>query len=178
MEVTLHIPDEIAAHLTQDGGDLARRALESFAIEELRAGRITEQELRKMLGLARIQMDGFLKSHGIYQDYTLRRFRTGTAGSQRTRGLAGAVGNRGHRPDQLSDPDWHCRASAPPVRKSRLIDQRVVFACPREERPSGYWHTGIPRFAEAIRKLELTIFRRPESYAENPAHQYKGAEIP
>ena len=23
-----------------------------------------------MLGLARIQLDGFLKSHGIYQDYT------------------------------------------------------------------------------------------------------------
>jgi hypothetical protein len=27
-----------------------------------------------MLGLARIQLDGFLKSHGIYQDYTLEDF--------------------------------------------------------------------------------------------------------
>ena len=74
MKVTLHIPDDIAAHLTQGGGDLTRRALESFALEELRAGRITEPELRKMLGLARIQLDGFLKSHGIYQDYTLEDF--------------------------------------------------------------------------------------------------------
>jgi len=74
MEVTLHIPDDIAAHLTQGGDDLTRRALESFALEELRAGRITEAELRKMLGLARIQLDGFLKSHGIYQDYTFEDF--------------------------------------------------------------------------------------------------------
>ena len=74
MEVTLHIPDDIAAHLTQGGGDLTRRALESFALEELRAGRITEVELRRMLGLARIQLDGFLKSRGIYQEYTIEEF--------------------------------------------------------------------------------------------------------
>ena len=74
MEVILHIPDDIAAHLTERGGDLTRRALESLALEELRAGRITEAELRKMLGLARIELDGFLKSHGVYQDYTLEDF--------------------------------------------------------------------------------------------------------
>lgn len=50
MDVTLRIPDEIAAHLTAGGGDLSRRTL-----EELRAGRITEVELRKMLGLERIE---------------------------------------------------------------------------------------------------------------------------
>ena len=27
-----------------------------------------------MLGLARIQLDGLLNSHGIYQDYTLEDF--------------------------------------------------------------------------------------------------------
>jgi hypothetical protein len=27
-----------------------------------------------MLGLGRIQLDGFLKAHGIYQDYTLEDF--------------------------------------------------------------------------------------------------------
>jgi hypothetical protein len=74
MEVTLHIPDDIAAHLAKGGADLSRRALESFALEELRAGRITEPELRKMLGIARIELDGFLKSHGIYQEYTLEDF--------------------------------------------------------------------------------------------------------
>lgn len=70
MEVTLHIPDDIAAHLTQGGGDLTRRVLEAFALEELKAGRITEPQLG-MLGLARIQIDGFLKSHGVYEDITL-----------------------------------------------------------------------------------------------------------
>jgi hypothetical protein len=74
MQVTLEIPDEIARTITEQGGDVSRRALEAFALEELRAGRITEVQLRRMLGLARIELDGFLKSHGIYQEYTLEDF--------------------------------------------------------------------------------------------------------
>jgi Uncharacterised protein family (UPF0175) len=73
MEVTFHIPDDLASRVAA-AGDLSRRALEAFALEELRAGRITEPQLREMLGLARIQMDGFLKSHGIFQEYTLEDF--------------------------------------------------------------------------------------------------------
>lgn len=74
MDVTVHIPDAIAPHLVDGGGDLARMALESVALEALRGGRITEVQLCEMLGLARIQMDGFLKSHGVYEDYTLEDF--------------------------------------------------------------------------------------------------------
>lgn len=74
MQVNLQIPDDVATTLAATPGDLSRRALEAFALEELRAGHITEPQLRKMLGLARIQLDGFLKSHGIYQDYTLEDF--------------------------------------------------------------------------------------------------------
>lgn len=74
MNLSLEIPDEIANRLALSGGDLSRRALEGFALEELRAGRITETQLREMLGLARIQLDGFLKAHGIYQDYTIEDF--------------------------------------------------------------------------------------------------------
>jgi len=74
MQLTVEIPDDIASSLTAAGGDLSRRALEGFALEELRAGRITEPQLRKMLGLARIELDGFLKAHGIYQNYTLEDF--------------------------------------------------------------------------------------------------------
>jgi len=73
MEVTFQIPDEVAGCVIHTG-DLPRRALEAFALEELRAGRITEPQLGEMLGLARIQMDGFLKSHGIYQAYTMEDF--------------------------------------------------------------------------------------------------------
>lgn len=73
MEVTFHIPDDLASSVAATG-DLSRRALEAFALEELRAGRITEPQLAEMLGLARIQMNGFLKSHGIFQDYTMEDF--------------------------------------------------------------------------------------------------------
>ena len=50
MEVTIQIPDSIAARLNAGGSELSRRALEGFALEELRAGRITEPQLREMLG--------------------------------------------------------------------------------------------------------------------------------
>ena len=63
MGATVPIPD-----------GLSRRAPEEFGLEQLRAGRITEPELSEMLGFARIQMDGFLKAHGIFQDYTLPDF--------------------------------------------------------------------------------------------------------
>lgn len=74
MQVNLRIPDDVARSLAAAGGDLSRRALEAFALEELRAGHITEPQLRKMLGLGRIQVDGFLKAHEIYQEYTLEDF--------------------------------------------------------------------------------------------------------
>jgi hypothetical protein len=73
MEVTFHIPDELVGSVAATD-DLSRRALEAFALEELRSGRITEPQLCEMLGLARIQIDGFLKSHGIFHDYTMADF--------------------------------------------------------------------------------------------------------
>jgi hypothetical protein len=33
--------------------------------------RITEPELGQRLGLGRLQIDGFLKAHGVYQDITI-----------------------------------------------------------------------------------------------------------
>lgn len=72
MQFTLQIPDDIGHKLAQAGDDLPRRALEAFAIEELKAGRISEAELGRMLGLARIQIDSFLKTHRVYQDITLQ----------------------------------------------------------------------------------------------------------
>lgn len=71
MQVTVQIPDDIGCRLTQGGDDLSRRALEAFALEELKAGRVTEPELGRMLGLARLEIDGFLKSHGVCPDITI-----------------------------------------------------------------------------------------------------------
>ena len=46
--------------------------LKNFALEEFRAERITKVELRKMLGLERVELGGFLNSHGLPCDgYTL-----------------------------------------------------------------------------------------------------------
>jgi hypothetical protein len=75
MEVTLQIPDDIASHMTEAGVDLSRRALESFALEEFKSGRIIKPELRRLLGYGtRWKLDGFLKAHGVYEDYTLEDF--------------------------------------------------------------------------------------------------------
>ena len=43
-------------------------------LEELKACRITDPELCRILGLARIPLDGFLKAHEVYGDYTMADF--------------------------------------------------------------------------------------------------------
>jgi hypothetical protein len=71
MNVTLRIPDEIAARLTAAGADLERDALEGFALEAFRAGRLTRYELRRILGIeTRHELDGFLKARGVHEPVT------------------------------------------------------------------------------------------------------------
>jgi Uncharacterised protein family (UPF0175) len=68
MQITLEVPDEIA----QDRQDLPRLLLESFALEGYRSGTLTEEQVRRILGFGtRMQVDGFLKAHGVYWAYTL-----------------------------------------------------------------------------------------------------------
>jgi hypothetical protein len=74
MQFTVDIPDDLARRVIAAGGDVSRQALEAFALEELRSGRITEPELAQALGLGRLHLDGFLKAHGVYQEYTLEDF--------------------------------------------------------------------------------------------------------
>ena len=72
MELTVHIPDEIMPRLQAAGGDLPRRALEVLALEECKSGHITKSELRRMLGFGtRYKLDGFLKDHGVKDEFTL-----------------------------------------------------------------------------------------------------------
>ena len=73
MELTVQIPDELASRMSASGVDLSRRALEALALEEFKSGRITKPELRRLLGFGtRYQLDGFLKAHEVYEDYTLQ----------------------------------------------------------------------------------------------------------
>jgi hypothetical protein len=72
MNLTVHLPDDLAQRLSADGVDLARRALEALASEEFRAGRLTKHELRQLLGFeTRAELDCFLKQHSVFEPYTL-----------------------------------------------------------------------------------------------------------
>ena len=62
MQFTVDIPDDVAERLKAAGGDLSRRALEALAIEEYKRGRLTQPELRRLLGFGtRDALDGFLR---------------------------------------------------------------------------------------------------------------------
>lgn len=60
MEVTLHIPDDVARQLAPESGDLSRRALEVLAIDGFRKQIIGLYEISQMLGLTRIEAEDFL----------------------------------------------------------------------------------------------------------------------
>jgi post-segregation antitoxin (ccd killing protein) len=74
MNITLSIPDEIATQLRTYGQDLSRLAIEGLALEQLRAGHITEIQLGEMLGLGRLAREGFLKDRGVFHAYAWEEF--------------------------------------------------------------------------------------------------------
>ncbi len=72
MTVTVHIPDDLAGRLDASGLSLSRRLMEALAIDEYRLGHMSKVDLRRMLGFeTRPALDGFLKEHGVFEDYTL-----------------------------------------------------------------------------------------------------------
>lgn len=72
MNVTIELPDDLAERLNVRGTDLSRRVLEALAIQEYKNGRLTTDELRRFLGFrTRMMLDGFLKAHGVWLDYTI-----------------------------------------------------------------------------------------------------------
>ena len=71
MTITLELPEDIAAQLSARGENLSRVALEAFGLEQYRAGRLTQAQLRRLLGFpTRMEVDGFLKAHGVELEYT------------------------------------------------------------------------------------------------------------
>lgn len=65
MEVTLHIPDDVAQRLVASGGDVSRRALEALALEGYREQTLTLYQVSEMLGLSRVETEDFLGQHHI-----------------------------------------------------------------------------------------------------------------
>lgn len=71
MTITVDIPEEIAARLIAAGQDPARAALEAIALEGYRNDRLTEAEIRRLLGFEnRLDVHRFLKEHGAFLPYT------------------------------------------------------------------------------------------------------------
>jgi hypothetical protein len=72
MEITLQLPEDVAEHLAARWKNLPHAALESLALEGYRSGALTQSQVRRMLGFqTRMEVDGFLKDHGVDLEYTV-----------------------------------------------------------------------------------------------------------
>jgi len=66
MQIKLEIPDEVASALVPPGSHPPRTALEALAIEAYRQRRLSEYQLRTLLGIrSRYEFDAFLKAHEV-----------------------------------------------------------------------------------------------------------------
>jgi len=80
MTIVLSLPDDIAKELSKQEGDLSRAALESLALEGYRAGHLSEEQVRRMLGFqSRFDVHAFLKQHQTYLNYTEADLKHGLA---------------------------------------------------------------------------------------------------
>ncbi len=70
--VDVIIPDEI---LDGSNGEAARRVLEEFALQGYRSGQLTHAQIGRLLKFQTpMQVDEFLKEHGIYLEYSEEDF--------------------------------------------------------------------------------------------------------
>ena len=70
--ITIALPDELSVALAAPGQDLSRAAFEALTLEAYRERKISAAQLRQLLGYeTRIEVDAFLKSHGVELEYTL-----------------------------------------------------------------------------------------------------------
>jgi hypothetical protein len=75
MQVTLEIPDALAAQFTAAGKDPAQVALETLAVDGYRTQRLSESEVREIMGYGtRMQVHALLKEYGVYIHYSEKDF--------------------------------------------------------------------------------------------------------
>ncbi len=71
MNITVELPEDIAKQLAAEWRDLGRAALEGLALEAYRARKLTGEQMRRLLGFeTRFELDGFLKQHQVWLEYT------------------------------------------------------------------------------------------------------------
>lgn len=74
MIVSVELPDDLAKHLHLDGVQGRHRALEMFALEGYRSGRLSRGQVGKLLGMGFHETEHFLKEHRAEIDLTLAEF--------------------------------------------------------------------------------------------------------
>ena len=78
MELVVHIHDTVVATLPSQNGDLARDLLESYALEGYKSGKLTAYQAQVLLGFeTRMEVDAFLKAHGVPLEITLQDLEEG-----------------------------------------------------------------------------------------------------
>jgi hypothetical protein len=72
MNIELQIPDEVARVLSSEYADLSRAAIEALALEGYRSNRLSDGQLRQMLGFtSRMHVHAFLKERGVPLNYSM-----------------------------------------------------------------------------------------------------------
>ena len=75
MTIILDVSEDIAEYLRSQGDDPSRVALEGMALQGYRSRTLSEEQVRRLLGLAtRIEVHDFLKRHDVFLNYTLEVF--------------------------------------------------------------------------------------------------------
>ena len=71
MQIVVNVPDALATRLGGTPATLSHAAFVALAIDAYRCGQLTEFELGDVLQLpTRDDVDGLLKRHGVFLDYT------------------------------------------------------------------------------------------------------------
>lgn len=72
MHIDLQLPDDVGSILQAQYSDLSRAALEALALEGYRVRRLTESQVRRLLGFeTRMEVHAFLKEHGVPLNYAM-----------------------------------------------------------------------------------------------------------
>ena len=69
--IAIELPEDVARVLREKWGDLPQHTVETLAIEGYRVRALSTAQVRRMLGFqTRMEVDAFLKEHGVYRYYT------------------------------------------------------------------------------------------------------------
>jgi hypothetical protein len=72
MTITVQLPDGVGSLLFANGQEPTRAVLEAIALEGFRSQRLTESDVRQLLGFeTRMEVHDFLKEHEAFMHYTL-----------------------------------------------------------------------------------------------------------